>query len=484
MELHSLSISQLRERITSREITVTEYVQSTLARTEQFEDSLNSYVTISKAEALQAARQIDKKIVQGQELGLLSGGTLAVKDNICTKSVRTTCSSKMLENFVPPYNATVIDLVQSQDGVLIGKANMDEFAMGSSTESSYFGPTRNPWDMSRVPGGSSGGSAAAVAAGEALVSLGADTGGSVRCPASFCGVVGLKPTYGLVSRYGLISYGNSLEQIGPMASNVEDCAILLSVIARHDARDSTSFDRPPQNYAKGLAEGVSGIRVGIPREFLGEGTADVVSKEFYSAISVLESLGVECQEISFPSLGYALPAYYLLAMSEASSNLARYDGLRYGFHSGFEGDWNEAFSRTRNRGFGAEVRRRIILGTYALSAGYFDKFFLKAAKVANLVKREFRRALEQFDLLAGPTMPFPAFKLGEKINDPLSLYLSDVDTVPINLAGLPAISLTCSVQNGLPIGMQLIASPFQEDLLLRTAFALEKKFNITQRPQL
>jgi aspartyl-tRNA(Asn)/glutamyl-tRNA(Gln) amidotransferase subunit A len=381
----------------------------------------------------------------------------------------------MLQNFVPPYDAHVIERIKQEDGIIIGKTNMDEFAMGSSTETSYFGPTRNPWNISTVPGGSSGGSAASIAIDEAILSLGTDTGGSIRCPASYCSVVGLKPTYGLVSRYGLIAYANSLEQIGPMTKDVYDCALFLSIIAGHDSRDGTSVNSSPKDYTELLNDNVEGFKIGVPKEFFGEGTSEQVRKQVWRGIYKLEELGAKYEETSLPILEYSLATYYIVAMSEASSNLARFDGLRYGFRvKKDEGDWETIYSKNRRIGFGAEVRRRIILGTYALSAGYYNKYYLKALKVRTLIQKNFEQAFKKFDVLIGPTMPFPPFKVGEKIDDPLALYMSDMDTVSANLAGLPAISIPCGFTDGLPIGMQILAPPLGEDLILTVAYNFEQ----------
>ena len=388
----------------------------------------------------------------------------------------------MLKDFVPPYDAEVIRRIKREDGIIIGKTNMDEFAMGSSTETSHFGATRNPWDTARVPGGSSGGSAACIVTDEAVLALGTDTGGSIRCPASYCSVVGLKPTYGLVSRYGLIAYANSLEQIGPMAKDVYDCALFLSVIAGHDQKDGTSVKSGAKDYTEFLKNSVEGFKIGVPREFFGEGTSDAVEGQVWSGIHKLEELGATIEETSLPTLEHSLAAYYIVAMSEASSNLARYDGLRYGYREDKdEGDWATVYSKNRRIGFGAEVRRRIILGTYALSAGYYSKYYLKALKVRTLIRNNFEEAFKKFDVLIGPTMPFPPFKIGEKIEDPLALYMSDVDTVSTNLAGLPAISIPCGFTNGLPIGMQIIAPPLREDLVLQTAYTFERNTDYGDR---
>ena len=415
-------------------------------------------------------------------MGRLAGVAIAVKDAICTKDVATTCSSRMLKEFVPPYDATVISRIKREDGVIIGKTNMDEFAMGSSTETSHFGATRNPWDTARVPGGSSGGSAACIATDEAVLALGTDTGGSIRCPASYCSVVGLKPTYGLVSRYGLIAYANSLEQIGPMAKDVYDCALFLSVIAGHDSKDGTSVETDAKDYTEYLKDTVEGFKVGVPKEFFGEGTNDAVERQVWSGIHKLEELGATIEETSLPTLEQSLAAYYIVAMSEASSNLARFDGLRYGYRTEKdEGDWATVYSRNRRIGFGAEVRRRIMLGTYALSAGYYSKYYLKALKVRTLIRNDFDEAFRKYDVLVGPTMPFPPFRIGEKIADPLALYMSDVDTVSANLAGLPAISVPCGFTDGLPIGMQILAPPLREDLTLQTAYTFEQNTSFRNR---
>jgi aspartyl-tRNA(Asn)/glutamyl-tRNA(Gln) amidotransferase subunit A len=388
----------------------------------------------------------------------------------------------MLKNFVPPYAAAVIERIKREHGVIIGKTNMDEFALGSSTDTRHFGPTRNPWDLSRVPGGSSGGSAACIATDEAILALGTDTGGSIRCPASYCSVVGLKPTYGLVSRYGLIAYANSLEQIGPMAKDVYDCALFLTVIAGHDSKDGTSVKAAPKDYMEFLKDTVKGFKIGVPIEFFGEGTSDEVKKQVWNGIQKLEELGASCEETSLPTLEHSLATYYIIAMSEASSNLARYDGIRYGYRvDKDEGDWTTVYSRNRRIGFGAEVRRRIILGTYALSAGYYNKYYLKALKVRTLIRKDFDEAFKKFDVLIGPTMPFPPFKIGEKIKDPLALYMSDVDTVSANLAGLPAISVPCGFTNGLPIGMQIMAPPLREDLTLQAAYTFEQNTSYRNR---
>ncbi len=428
---------------------------------------LNAFTTLAKESAFKRAREFDKKPWGG----LMAGIPIAIKECISTQGIESNCSSRILRGYVPPYDAHVIERLKAEGAIIMGKTNMDEFAMGTSTETSCFGPTRNPWDPLCVPGGSSGGSAAAVAGGEAPCSLGSDTGGSVRCPASFCGIVGLKPTYGLVSRFGLIAYANSLEQIGPLTNTVEDTALLMEIIAGHDWRDSTSAEKG--NYLPDLKKGIKGLKIGIPKEYFGEGVDKSVEKAVWDAVSTMESLGASWQEVSLPHTKYALSAYYIIAMSEASSNLARFDGLRYGLRIGEDKDWHTTFSEIRSQGFGPEVKRRILLGTYALSAGYYGRYYLKALKVRTLIKNDFQKVFKDVDIVASPTMPLPAFKIGERINDPLSLYMADVFTVPINLAGVPAISVPCGFAGNLPIGLQLIGKHFGEDTVLQAAHAYE-----------
>ena len=415
---------------------------------------------------------ITEERIEGADDGPLAGTTVAVKDNISTAGVRTTCGSKMLEEYVPPYDATVVSRLKEAGATIVGKANMDEFGMGTTTETSYFGSTDNPAAPGHVPGGSSGGSAAAVAAGEADLALGSDTGGSVRCPAAFCGVVGIKPTYGLVSRYGLVAYGNSLEQIGPFGETVEEAAELLDVIAGSDERDATTRSvGDDANYADAATGDVDGLRIGVPTELL-EGADEGVVETFWAAVGELEDRGAEYHEVSLPSVEHAVEAYYVIAMSEASSNLARFDGVRYGHSDGDGGNWNEAFARAREEGFGDEVKRRILLGTYALSAGYHDKYYKKAQDARAWVKQDFDEALSEADVLASPTMPVPPFELGESLDDPLQLYLADANTVPVNLADLPAISVPAGETDGLPVGLQLVGPAFGEERLIRAASAL------------
>jgi aspartyl-tRNA(Asn)/glutamyl-tRNA(Gln) amidotransferase subunit A len=473
-ELYHLSLWQAHQLLRAKEISALELAQATLKRIEEVEERVKAFVTITPELALPQAEEADEKIKKG-DLTPLTGIPTAIKDNICTKGIRTTCSSKMLENFIPPYDATVINRLKREGMVMVGKTNMDEFAMGSSTENSAFFPTHNPWDLSRVPGGSSGGSAVAVAAGEAIYALGSDTGGSIRQPASFCGLVGLKPTYGLVSRFGLIAFASSLDQIGPMTKEVKDCALVLNAIAGHDPRDSTSLNLSIPNYVDYLIPDLKGLRVGIPKEYFAEGLEEGVKEVLLHSIAKLEELGAEIDwEITLPHTKYALPAYYIVAPSEASANLARYDGVKYGFSFlEAEGMW-EAMEKTRQLGFGAEVKRRIMLGTYALSAGYYDAYYLKAQKVRTLIREELKYAFERCHALITPTSPSPPFHLGEKVLDPLQMYLSDVFTIPVNMAGIPALTLPAGFIHSLPIGMQILGPPFSEGVLLRMGYAYEQ----------
>jgi len=431
---------------------------------------LNAFITVDYDGARRQAAEADA----GELAGRLAGVPVGIKDAISTKGLRTTCASKMLEHYVPPYDAFVIRRLREEGAVLIGKTNMDEFSMGASTETSFFGPCKNPWDLNCVPGGSSGGSAASVAAQEADLALGSDTGGSIRCPASFCGVVGLKPTYGRVSRSGLVSYGNSMEQIGPIARTVKSCAVLFEIIAGYDPADSTSLDTPVPRCASSLADDIAGFKIGVPIDFFGEGVDPAVENATRDAIDVLEDLGAHATETSMPSLKYALSAYYIQAMSEASSNLARYCGIIYGYRSQRDHDWHRTFSENRASGFGKEVKRRVLLGTYALSAGYYDKYYLKALKARTLISADFQKAFQQYDALIAPTMPFVAFKIGEKIEDPLSLYKVDINTVPVNLANVPSLSVPCGRKGRLPIGMQIIGDRLKEALLFNIAWQFER----------
>jgi aspartyl-tRNA(Asn)/glutamyl-tRNA(Gln) amidotransferase subunit A len=444
-----------------------------LERIREVEGKLHAFVTITEDIALAQARRADEQIRAGNA-SPLCGIPALIKDNICTRGIRTTCSSKMLENFIPPYDATVMEKLNRVGMVLLGKGNMDEFAMGSSTENSAFYPTRNPWDLSRVPGGSSGGAASAVAAEEAIYALGSDTGGSIRQPASFCNVVGLKPTYGRVSRYGLVAFASSLDQIGPLTKDVADCALVLNAIAGYDGRDSTSVPQPVPDYTKSLLPHLHGLRLGIPKEYFAQGVEAGVEQVLRAAIAKLEGLGAQVGETSLPHTEYALAVYYIIAPSEASANLARYDGVKYGFSAKEAESMWDAMDKTRQFGFGPEVKRRIMLGTYALSAGYYDAYYLKAQKVRTIIRREFDQAFEEFDALLTPTSPTVPFKLGEKVDDPLQMYLSDVCTLPVNIAGIPGISIPAGFSDGLPVGMQILGKPFSEELLLRIAYAYEQ----------
>ncbi len=474
MDLFSLTLHEVSELLRKRKVSSVELTRDVLARLEAVEPQVHAFVTVTKAEALRAAEAADARLAQGGNLTPLTGVPIALKDLLATRGVTTTCGSKMLHNFKPPYNATVVEKLEESGAVSVGKLNMDEFAMGSSTENSHWGPTRNPWDLSRIPGGSSGGSAAAVAADQAFATLGSDTGGSIRQPAACCGIVGLKPTYGRVSRYGLVAFASSLDQIGPMTKDVEDCAILLSVISGHDAKDSTSAPVPVPDYRAVLSRDLKGLRIGLPKEFFIDGTDPDVSKAVSDAVAKMESLGASVREVSLPHSPYSLAVYYILAPCEASSNLARYDGVRYGFRVPGE-NIVDMYSKTRAQGFGPEVKRRIMLGTYALSSGYYDAYYLKALKVRRLIKQDYDRVFEQVDVLAGPTAPTAAFRIGEKTSDPLSMYLSDVFTISVNIAGLPGISLPCGfTRDDLPVGLQLIGKPFDEGVLLKAAFAYEQ----------
>jgi aspartyl-tRNA(Asn)/glutamyl-tRNA(Gln) amidotransferase subunit A len=456
-----------------REISALELTEAVLGRIAHVEEQIHAFVTVTEELALMQAREADERIRAGDASPLVGIPTM-IKDNICTQGIATTCSSRMLQNFIPPYDATVMQRLNRERAVIVGKGNMDEFAMGSSNEHSAFFPTRNPWDRERVPGGSSGGPAVAVATDEVIYALGSDTGGSIRQPAGFCNVVGLKPTYGRVSRYGLVAFASSLDQIGPLTKDVTDCALVMNAIAGYDPRDSTSVPRPTPDYTKSLIPELNGLRLGIPKEYFVRGMQAGVEQVIGDAIEKLEQLGAEVEETSLPHTRYALAAYYIIAPSEASANLARYDGVKYGFSaSDAESMW-DAMDKTRQYGFGPEVKRRIILGTYALSAGYYDAYYLKAQKVRTLIRREFEQAFERFDALVTPTSPTVPFKLGEKVEDPLQMYLSDVCTLPINIAGIPGLSVPAGFADGLPVGMQILGKPFSEELLLRIGFAYEQ----------
>ncbi len=485
MELHTLTVHELHDKLKRREISSRELTQAVLDRISAVEDKVKAFVTVTDEQALETATAVDEKIARGEEIGPLTGIPIAIKDNMCTTGVLTTCSSKILYNFKPPYDATVVQKLAQAGTVMIGKTNLDEFAMGSSTENSAFFVTHNPWNLDKVPGGSSGGSAAAVAADEAIVALGSDTGGSIRQPASFCGVVGLKPTYGRVSRYGLVAFASSLDQIGPLTKDVTDTALLMQAISGKDPMDSTSVDLPVPDFMAALQNDVKGLKIGIPKEFFAQGVRPEITEAVMKAIDVLKSLGAEADEISMPIMEYTLPTYYILAPSEASSNLARYDGVRYGHRSKHSPDVLTMFMKTRDEGFGAEVKQRIMIGTYALSAGYYDAYYLKAQKVRTLVRQAYDKAFEEFDVLISPTSPTVAFGIGEKTDDPYEMKLADVCTIPVNMAGIPAISINCGFCQGLPVGMQIMGKPFDEETILRTAYTFEQNTDYhTRRPSL
>lgn len=469
-----MTAHELHELLVEKKISSVELTQSVLDRIDRSEKNIGAYVTVTRDQALESARAIDKKISEGESIGVLGGIPCAIKDNICTKGITTTCASKILENFVPPYDATVMTKLRAVDPIIVGKANMDEFAMGGSTENSGFHVTRNPRDLERVPGGSSGGSAAAVAGDEAIWALGSDTGGSIRQPASFCGVVGMKPTYGRVSRYGLVAYASSLDQIGPITKDVEDCAHVLNAIAGHDEMDSTSTAAPVPDYTRALVNDVDGLKIGLPREYFAKGMDSEVEKSVRNAAKTFEKLGAKISEISLPHTEYAIATYYLIAPAEAATNLERYDGVSYGVR--VDGaDVVDMMKNTRTKLFGEEVKRRIMIGNYALSAGYYDAYYLKALKVRTLIRNDFVEAFKDVDVILAPTAPTPAFKIGELVDDPLQMYLQDICTVPLNLAGLPGISIPCGqTSTGLPIGFQLIGRALDEETLLRAAFTFEQ----------
>lgn len=474
MTLATLTIHEASEKLRRRECSSVELSEAVFARIAAQDEALHAYITLDREGALAQARQADKLLLEGENHSPLLGVPLALKDNFLTRGLKTTCASKILGAFVPPYDATTVAKLRRAQAVIIGKTNLDEFAMGSSAENSAFFPTRNPWNLGRVPGGSSGGSAAAVAADECIAALGTDTGGSIRQPAACCGIVGLKPTYGRVSRYGIIAFASSMDQVGPLTKDVRDGALLLEAIAGHDPADSTSVNRPLAKYRDGLANGVKGLRLGIPREYFVTGMEPEVEQAARRAIGELEKQGARLEEISLPHTSYAVAVYYIIATAEASSNLARYDGMRYGHRADAE-DLTDTYRLSREEGFGAEVKRRIMLGTYALSAGYYEAYYLKAQRVRALIKHDFDLAWQQCDVIVTPTMPTTAFEIGEKTQDPLQMYLSDIYTISVNLAGLPAISLPCGFDNaGLPIGLQLIGQPFDEATILRAAYGYEQ----------
>jgi len=486
MDLHSLTIHELHDLLAKKEVSSREATEALYRRIREVDGKTQAYLLLTEEEAFRQADQVDRKIAGKEEIGDLAGVPIGLKDILCTKGIRTTCASKILANYIPLYDGTVVSKLKRAEAVLLGKLNMDEFAMGSSTENSGFQVTRNPWDLGRIPGGSSGGSAAAVAADECLAALGSDTGGSIRQPASCCGVVGMKPTYGRVSRYGLVAFASSLDQIGPITKDVEDCAILMNVISGYDPLDSTSVKMEVPDYKQFLIKDVRGIRIGIPKEYFIEGMDPEVERSIEKAIGLFQDWGVEIRSISLPHTEYAVAVYYIICTAEASSNLARYDGVKYGFRSiGYE-DLMEMYTQTRAKGFGQEVKRRIILGTYVLSAGYYDAYYRKASQVRTLMRADFEEAFQKVDVILTPTAPTPAFRIGEKVGDPLQMYLSDIHTIPVNLTGIPAISIPCGLsREGLPIGLQLMGRHFDEGRLLRVAYTFEQSTDFhLKRPNL
>ena len=481
MNLYELSVEKASKMLKDKEISSVELTNALLDRIDEKDKSIEGYITVAKEDALNSAKLADENIKNGG-ISPLTGVCASVKDNICTDKILTTCASKMLYNFVPPYDATVVKKLKAQGSVIIGKTNMDEFAMGSSTETSYFKKTKNPHDLAKVPGGSSGGSAAVVAADEAIFALGSDTGGSIRQPSAFCGVVGLKPTYGLVSRFGLVAFASSLDQIGPITKNVTDSAVVLNAIAGYDKMDSTSADEKADDYTKSLGESVKGLKIGIPKEYIGEGIQKEVKNAIMNAAKVYESLGAEIFEFSLPMTKYALPAYYIMSSAEASSNLARFDGVKYGYRAENYTDLTDMYLKTRSEGFGSEVKRRIMLGTYALSAGYYDAYYKKAQQARTLIRNSFAEAFDKFDVILTPTTPTTAFEIGKNTTDPITMYLNDICTVSVNIAGLPAISIPCGYdKTNMPIGLQLIAKPFAENTLFKTAYAFEQNTDFAHK---
>ena len=482
MNITDLTVHELQEKLAKKEITITEITKAYVDRINEKEKDVDAFVTTLTDEAVKQAEDLEKKVNSGEIKGDFAGIPIGIKDVICTKGIKTTCSSKMLENFIAPYDATVMDKINGENLINLGKLNMDEFAMGSSTENSAIKTTKNPWNLNKVPGGSSGGSAAAVAANMVPWALGTDTGGSIRQPASLCGIVGLKPTYGLVSRYGLIAYASSFDQIGPMTKDVTDCAMLLNIIAGHDEKDTTSVDIPKKDYVKALTGDIKGLKIGVPKEFFGEGINEEVKAKLTEAIEKYKELGAEVEEFSLDIEKYVLGTYYIIACAEASSNLGRFDGIRYTYRTPEFKNLKEIYKKSRSEGFGAEVKRRIILGTYVLSSGYYDAYYKKAQKVRTLVSNEFNRAFEKYDVLLTPTSPTVAFDIGSKSENPLEMYLADICTVPVNIAGLPGISIPCGVdKEGMPIGMQLIGNKFQEETILNAAFAMEKEIKFREK---
>lgn len=486
MALFRKTAHELRDMLKSGETTSEQLVEAYYKRIESIDDKIKAYITLDKEGALAKAREVDVKIKAGETLPDLAGIPMGIKDNICTKGVKTTCASRMLENFIPPYSATVIEKLEDQGAIMLGKLNMDEFAMGGSNESSYFYPTRNPWDLERGPGGSSGGSSAAVAAGEAVFSIGTDTGGSIRQPAASCGVIGMKPTNGIISNYGVVSYASSFDQTSPMTKDVRDMALVLNAIVGHDPKDSTSIPRQYPDYTKALIQDVVGLRIALPKEYFGEGIDKEVKEAVLAAAEKLKEMGAVIEVVSMPLVNHALSVYYIIACAQASSNLARFDGVAYGHRAKKYTDVDSLFSNSRGEGFGSEVKRRIMLGTFVLSSGNFDAYYKKALQVAQLIKEEHNEMLERFDVILAPTMPTTALKLGQKHENPVQEYLNDICTINANIAGVPAMSIPCGFDSkGLPIGMQLIAGEFKEETLLKAAYAFEQNTDYKdQRPKL
>ncbi|SDX44041.1 Asp-tRNA(Asn)/Glu-tRNA(Gln) amidotransferase subunit GatA [Paenibacillus sp. CF384] len=485
MALFDLRLQEVHNQLKKKELSVGDLVDASYSRIAATDASIQAFLTLNEEGARAAAAELDGALAAGEEQGLLFGLPAGIKDNIVTEGLLTTCASQFLRNYDPIYNATVMKKLNAAQSVTIGKLNMDEFAMGGSNENSSFHPTRNPWNTEYVPGGSSGGSAASVAAGQVYFALGSDTGGSIRQPAAYCGIVGLKPTYGLVSRFGLVAFASSLDQIGPLTKNVEDSAYVLQAIAGYDAGDSTSANVEIPDYVGALSGDVKGLRIGVPKEYLGQGIDPKVKEAVLAALKQFESLGATWEEVSLPHTEYAVATYYLLASSEASSNLARFDGVRYGVRAENPDNLIELYRKSRSQGFGPEVKRRIMLGTYALSSGYYDAYYLKAQKVRTLIKQDFDNVFQNFDLIIGPTAPTPAFRIGEQVGDPLTMYLNDICTIPVSLAGIPAISVPCGFADGLPVGLQIIGKAFDERTVLRAAHAFEQHTeHHKQRPQL
>lgn len=486
MELYSLTLSEIAKKIKEKEVSIKEVLDSVFARIDEVEGKVEAYITLTREEAYKRAEDLRKRIDAGEDIGILGGVPIAIKDNICTNGIKTTCASKMLENFIPIYDATVVEKLKEAGAIIIGKTNMDEFAMGSSTESSYIKKTKNPWDLEKVPGGSSGGSAATVSGDMAFSALGSDTGGSIRQPASYCSVVGLKPTYGLISRFGLIAYASSLDQIGPFTKNVEDSALMLNVIAGYDKKDTTSANIEKKDYTKSLINSVKGVKIGVPHDFVSEGLNEDVKTSYDNAINILKNAGAEIIDIDLEYAKYSLATYYIIATAEASSNLGRYDGIRYGYRAKDFEDLDDLYTKSRTEGFGEEVKKRIMLGTFVLSSGYYDAYYKRAQQVRTLIIENFKKAFNKCDSIIIPTAPNTAFKFGSKTENPLEMYLEDIFTVPVNIAGLPAISVPGGFdKDNMPIGIQFIANSFDEEKLLQIAYTFEQNTDYhTKKPNI